>query len=429
MRRITTLVLITALGAGLLSACGSSSNSGTSASAAGNPTAQSGPTGPGGKPIVLGSICSCSGPEASSVGAVAKTLQGWAAWTNARGGINGHPVKLTVLDDGGNATTSLQDAKQLVEGDHAIAIVGELSLVDVAWANYVKQQGVPVIGAALFNSTFLTNPDFFPTGAQVPTLVYGLVDQARKVGKTKVGVMACAEAPACAQFAPLIAGLGAKVVGGVSVPYNSKITVTQPSYTANCLSAQNANAEAQVVVENAATVVRVADQCAQQGYKPLQLNLSGTVGQAWASDANLDGAIGIEPNPVLADQSIPATKEFHQALSRYAPDVTSSADYNEVDSWVWSAAQAFALAAKRANIGPDSTPTDVTKGLLTFKNETVGGLTPPLTYKPGAPGLVGCYYVTQVKGGKFIAPGGATPNCLPATAANAMAAILKGGSA
>ena len=53
---------------------------------------------------------------------------------------------MIVLDDGGNGTTSLQQAKQLVESDHVIAIVGELSLVDTVWANYVQQKGVPVIG-------------------------------------------------------------------------------------------------------------------------------------------------------------------------------------------------------------------------------------------------------------------------------------------
>jgi branched-chain amino acid transport system substrate-binding protein len=379
-----------------------------------------------GKPIVLGTICSCSGPEAASIGAVGDTLQAWVAWTNAHGGINGHPVKLIVLDDGGSATTSLQDAKQLVEGDHVLAIVGEMSLLDGTWASYAQQHGVPVIGAALFNSTFLTNPDFFATGAENPTMLYGLVDQAKKAGASKIGIMPCAEAPACSQVPGLIAGIGGKVLGGVSVPYDAKITVTQPSYAAQCLAARGSGVSAAAVIENATTVVRVADQCAAQGYKPIELNISGTVGQVWASDPNLQGAIGIESNPVLADQSIPATRTFHTALSTYAPSVLSSNEYNELDANAWASAQVFALAAQRAQIGPDSTSADLLKGLYTFHGETVGGLTPPLTYKPGQPLFVTCYFYTQIKGGKFVAPAGATPQCIPAAQAASMATLLKG---
>jgi branched-chain amino acid transport system substrate-binding protein len=422
MRRIVIAAMAAASLLAGLTACGSSSKSASSSSSGPNQTSG---TGPKGAPIVIGSICSCSGPQASSEGEVANTLNGWAAWKNANGGVNGHPVKLTVLDDGGDAAKSAQLAKQLVEQDKVVAIVGEMSIVDSSWVKYVESKGIPVVGAALFNTSFLTSPAFFATGAQVPTLVYGLAEQAKLAGKAKIGVLPCAEAPACAQFAPLIAAIGGKVVGGVSVAYNAKITVTQPSYTANCLSAKSSGVDGTVVVENAETVMRVADQCAQQGYKPVQMNLSATVGRVWAKNPNMDGTIAIEPNPPLADESIAATKTFHQALDQYAKGVSSSAAYNEDDLWAWAAAEAFAVAANRAHLAPTSTPADVKQGLYTFKNETVGGLTPPLTFKPGAPSLVGCYYVTQVKGGAFVAPNGATPTCLPASAATGMGAILK----
>jgi branched-chain amino acid transport system substrate-binding protein len=419
MRRKFWWAMAIALCGAALAACGSSTSS-TNVNA--TVAASKLP----GKPIVIGSICSCSGPEASSIGAVSQTLQAWATWKNAGGGVNGHPVKVIVLDDGGNATTSAQDAKQLVESDHVVAIVSEMSLVDASWASYVQQRAVPVIGAALYNNAYLTNPDFFATGAEEPTMLYGLVAQAKKAGVTKIGVMPCAEAPACSQVPAIVQGIGGKVVGGVTVPYSAKITQSQPTYTANCLAAKSSGANALVVVENAETVARFADQCAAQGYKPTELNLSGTVGQAWAADANLNGAIGIVSNPPLADQSTPAMQTFHKALSTYAPGIPSGNEYNEFDSSAWAGAQAFALAAQRADIGPDSTPVDVKKGLYTFKNETLGGLTPPLTYTPGQPTFVGCYYVTEVKGGKFVAPDGGAPSCIPAAAAKAMAAMLKG---
>ena len=48
-----------------------------------------------------------------------------------------------------------------------MAIVGEVSLVDQAWAGYVAAQGVPVVGGVTPEAPFLANPDFFPSGAQL----------------------------------------------------------------------------------------------------------------------------------------------------------------------------------------------------------------------------------------------------------------------
>lgn len=425
MHRHLLIAAVVAIAASCgLAACGSSSTSDPSGATSGSaPTATHTLTG---TPFRLGSICSCSGPQASSLANSKVVLDAWASYTNANGGINGHPVQMTVLDDGGNATASQSLATQLVEQDKVQAIVGEQSLDDVVWAKYVAQQGVPVIGAASYNTPFLTSPDFYTTGAQTPSLVYGLVQQAKAAGKTKLGIMPCAEAPACEQFPPLVAAMG-KLIGGVQLVYNAKITVAQPSYTANCLAAQSAGAQALIVVENAATVSRVADQCAQQGYKPLELNISATTGTSWASDPNMDGTIAIEPQPPLADDSVPGVRAFHSVLAKYAPGVSSSAEYNESNLWTFSAGQAFALAAEHAHLSPSSPPAAVAHALDTWKSETVGGLTPPLTYRASGVSspLIPCYFVTVVKNGAFTAPNGAKPYCLSTAQVTALGVILK----
>jgi hypothetical protein len=88
--------------------------------------------------------------------------------------------------------------------------------------------------------------------------------------------------------------------------------------------------------------------------------------------------------------------------------------YNEIDSSVWAGGQAFKLAADRAKLTPNSTPADVLRGLYTFKNETVDGLTPPLTYVKGKPSLVPRWFTQQIKSGKFVpvTPGGKL-HCTP----------------
>src|SRR6516164_4865895 len=91
-----------------ISACGSSSKSssktasGASTSAASTSTAStstSGGAAASGSPIRLGSICSCSGPEAAVIANAGKVITAWANTVNASGGINGHPVKVYVKDD------------------------------------------------------------------------------------------------------------------------------------------------------------------------------------------------------------------------------------------------------------------------------------------------------------------------------------------
>lgn len=389
------------------SSAAASSSSGTTTSAA-----ASGSSSTKGAPLVIGSICSCSGPLSSTTATDPDTLNAWAMWTNAHGGINGHPVKVINLDDALTASTSIKDAKQLVEQDHVLAIVGETSNLDILWASYVQSKGVPVIGAALFESPYETNPDFYPTGPQNATSVYGDVAQAKALGGHKLALMYCAESPSCATYVPQYKAIGKLL--GISVVSVQKISATAPSYTANCLAAKAAGADVLAILQAGTVVQRVADECGEQGYRPTEVNLSFTPAVAWQTDPNLQGLVTITPNQSLWASSS-ATQAYNQALAKYAPTVKQSATYNPSNASVWAAAEVFKLAAQRAMLTPSSTPADVIKGLDTFKNETLGGLTAPLTYTKGAtkPGLVTCYFVSTIKNQKWIAPLGAKAACVP----------------
>jgi branched-chain amino acid transport system substrate-binding protein len=414
-RRLTAAVATLALAIGA-AACGSSStsNQATPPGGSGSPSTQasgSHPSGPAGAPIVVGSIGSYSGPEAASLGATDATIRAWQDYTNATGGINGHPVKVITQDDQGNPALAAQLVKQLVEQDHIQALVGSTSTVTEAFQKYLLAKRVPIIGSAEFQQDYTTNPMFFATGTQAVMFDYGLLVEAKAAGVKSVGVLPCAEVAACSLGAKLIGGLSQIV--GISVPYVQQITVSQPSYQAQCLAAKSKGVDGLVIVENAATVLNAANQCNQQGYKPRELNVSATTGQSWEHQPAMEGTITTQSNPVLADTSIPALQTFHQALAKYAPGVSTGPQYNEIDASVWAGGQAFKLAAKRAKLTPTSTPADVLRGLYTFKNETVGGLTPPLTYTPGKPAFVTCWFPQEIKNGGFASlTAGAKPHCI-----------------
>jgi branched-chain amino acid transport system substrate-binding protein len=346
--------------------------------------------------------------------------EAWAKSVNASGGINGHPVKMVVVDDGGVPAKGLAAAKKLIEQEKVIAIVGQLSLTDGAWEKYVASKGVPVVGGLPIAAPFLKNPDWFASGASQIVVTAAIADEAKQAGKKSLGVMYCAESPVCAQLDPLAKG-AAKLFG---LGYHSgKVSSTAPNYTAPCLANKGAGADAIYIAMNSAVVQRVIDACAKQGYKPLSVSSTNVVGKAWLSNPNLDGAIAVSTNATPWTDGA-AVKEFLAALDEYAPGVTENDGFGVNQIYPWAGGKLFEAAAKAAKLTPTSTPADLKKGLYTLKDETLGGLTPPLTFAKGKPAFPTCYFTIKLGDGKFA--GSDTPACLTAQQATALTAALKG---
>lgn len=76
------------------------------------------------KAIRIGAIFSVTGP-ASFLGAPEeKTARMLVEKINAEGGVDGHPIELIVKDSGGSAEKAVSFAKQLIEEDEVLAIIG-----------------------------------------------------------------------------------------------------------------------------------------------------------------------------------------------------------------------------------------------------------------------------------------------------------------
>jgi branched-chain amino acid transport system substrate-binding protein len=408
----------------MLAACGSSSNKSASksgGSSSGASTSAATPSGPAGAAINLGSICSCSGAQSSQLGSLKQVSQAWADSVNAAGGINGHKVNLTVLDDAGNPATALQDAKQLVQQDHVIALVGDDSLADASFASYIASQGVPVVGGISPEATFLSNPDFYPSGSQLIVQTVGTIALAKTAGKSHIGVLYCAESPICAQLVPL--AQGAAALSGLKIS-TAKVSSTAPSYTSECLSLKSDGVDALFVGAASPVVQRVTAACAQQGYTPQTTNQTSTASNSWLTDSSLQGAVlaGYNANPF--DTTTPAVQAFRTALDKYAPGLLTSSQFNFDDIDPWAAGKLFEAAAKAANITPSSTAADVKKGLYALKNETLGGLAAPLNFTAGKPAFIPCYFTASLKSGKFVSLNSNQPTCLTAAQTSSLLKAL-----
>jgi branched-chain amino acid transport system substrate-binding protein len=348
-----------------------------------------------------------------------KVATAWATSVNAAGGINGHPVNLIVKDDGSNPATALQDAKALVEQDHVMAIVGEISLADGAFGSYVATKGVPVVGGASPEPVQGSNPDFFPSGSPLLPLVIGTLAEAK--GKKNLGAMYCAESPVCAQLIPLAQGIG-KTFGLKVTP--QKISGTAPNYTAPCLTMKSAGVDALYIADNGPIVQRVIAGCKQQGYTPLNVVQASTTTNMLLADPNLAGSLVAGTNANPYDVSLPAVKEFQDAVEKSYPGLLKSPGFAYDAYYPWTGGKLFEAAAKAANLTPSSTPADVKKGLYALKAETLGGLAPPLTYTPGKPYFTPCWFSSKIQGGTMVSLNNNKPVCLPADQAAALVTAL-----
>ena len=365
-RLIRAWTVLCAVGAMVvLAACGSSSKSstsssspsssagsGTTAAASGAATTSSTPT-PTGAAFNLGAVCSCTGAQAAALARVKDVSQVWASSVNAAGGINGHPVKVTVLDDGGNPATALRNVKQLVESNHIQALVSDVSLADGAFASYIAKAGVPVIGGFSPSTPFLTNPDFFATGATLPVGLVGVAALAKQAGHKTLGLMYCSETPLCAQLIPIVKG--AAQLNGLKFASVS-ISGTSPSYAAPCLALKSKGVDALFVADNGAITTRVMANCAQQGYKPAVVDETTTGDTTWPKNSIYQGALLSSSNPGYTDATNPGVKEFLDALTKYDPSLQSSPQFGYDTIYPWIAGKLFEAAVKAGSLTPSPPP-------------------------------------------------------------------------
>jgi branched-chain amino acid transport system substrate-binding protein len=402
LHRFWLRVVVVLVVAGLVGvACGSSGgskSSSASTSAAGSATKAA---------YNVGVIASeTNGPQGNTT-EVATTANAWQSWVNGHGGINGHPVKVIVEDDGNDPARSTAAVQDLVQNKHVLTFIDDTTQ-DPAWATYMATTPMTVICGTQTGNGFTcsSHADFVPAGNTVVAGVWGQTYVAKLQGKTTWGVVYCAEIAACAQAVPLNKTFGAQV--GVKVVYAQAASSTAPDYTAQCIGLKSAGAEA---VFGYAGTTKIAGDCARQGYHPLWILAQGAFASNYRTDANFDGAIGPVGVFPWFDDATAATHEFRQALAKYWPNFDAFiSPYNATATW--AALQLFKTAAATLPDSPAPTPADTTNAIYALPpNFTLDGLIPPQTLVKGKPNLNPCFYIVQIKNQKYTAPYGLKSYC------------------
>jgi branched-chain amino acid transport system substrate-binding protein len=99
--------------------------------------------------IKVGAILAVTGPMSFLGGPEARTLEMMVAETNAKGGINGNPIELIIKDSAGNPEKAVSFAKQLIEEDKVLAIIGPSSSGETMNIKKIAEDGkTPLLSCA-----------------------------------------------------------------------------------------------------------------------------------------------------------------------------------------------------------------------------------------------------------------------------------------
>lgn len=363
--------------------------------------------------IKIASVGNYSGPGGASQGRFPQAVQVWAAAQNANGGLCGRPVQVLVADDGGDPSSYAAKIKDMVENQHVVAFVSNGAVLSATGGEaYHKKSGVPVIGNDCTARLYFSHPIYAPTCTPNTPQVSDVIRSGVKLsGKKKLGLLYCREADGCAIVNDVVSKGGDRK-GGATLVNKASISIAQIDFTAECQNARAAGVDLMWVVADAATLSRVAQSCTRQGFRPQYVVAGLSVSGDTTKVDGLKNLIVSSTVFPFAGANSPAIAEYDKARKQYAPDVTPDPGY----AIGWAGAKLFELLGTRAaKATGDITPAALREALLTIKGETLGGLTPPLTYtSSGAGGIKDCYFPMQGDGkGGLKAPFGASSQCAP----------------
>jgi len=355
--------------------------------------------------VTIGNVSTTSGVAGGAQRPGVVGLQAWVAATNAAGG-----VKLIARDDQNDPNQNASYTQALVEQAHVQAFVSNwASQTQAASADYLKAKQIPVVGGDhTGDNSWGVNPMFFPTAAigqdAVRNSMSALAHVAIPQGKKKLAILVCVEGGICTTGQKTANEIAPKL--GFNTVYNGSASFAAPSYTAECLNMKNAGAEAVATIFPASSNKNIARDCGRQGLKVIYSLGFGTMEGDFNKDPNFDGASVNNAVFPWAATDTPVERMYQAAMKKYAPTQLS----NPASAAGFAAGVVFGAALAKVQ-GP-VTSAKLIAALRTFKNETFGGTTIPLTYKNGPMVPPACYFLSVISHGEYVTRNGGKYLCV-----------------
>ncbi|HEV7679067.1 MAG TPA: ABC transporter substrate-binding protein [Candidatus Dormibacteraeota bacterium] len=309
------------------SACGSSNNTTTGGGAStGASTAAA--VKATGTPISLGWVGTMSGSQAGVIAVEKQELggaQAYFGWLNDHGGVDNHPVQISIADDAGDPNTGLAGAKRLVEQENVQAMMF-VSGGPIASAvqPYLVSKSIPLLGTAAPLLCFFQPVQKYTFGELTPYEYQGSA-LAQYLVKTKgaktvayAGFNDVSGKSFGQSFLNTARSLGATVTG------TSYFNRGQTDFAAYISTLQGQKPDAVgffASIQETAAVLKAAQTSGFQttwawgpgGTNPALVQLAGPLAE---------GTYGVSPylSDTSSDQSV---KDYRAALTQYQPSITS----------------------------------------------------------------------------------------------------------
>lgn len=376
-------------------------------------------------PLLIAGTFDTSGPSAQYPD-MAKVVEAWADFINAKGGLNGHPVEVEIQDTKGDAAAAQSQTQELLAKNPILFLLSTPS-TEASQAELLGAAEVPVMGVgynpaiwgghiAAFNLTCSNDegsqlPCGIPNAFAVTTTPGAVIDEqlygAQAAGATKVTSAVCAEVDSCSTSIPVFAATAAAL--GLEVTESVKVSSAGGDYSAECIGFIQEGVDFIQLSGSAVMGDGMINSCLDQGYEGIFGASAGSVHGALITRDDITLAGGLHAFPWWVDD--PLVQEYRDAMA--AGGVDEEGINDPTSTGLWSVLQLFAKA--QANLSDDPTGAEAIENMYTIQDETLGGLIAPVTYSADNPDRSrDCFWPFILQDGELTAPaGGLAYQCSP----------------
>lgn len=363
------------------------------------------------KTITIGVLTDLTGPAAGEYGTAEDGVKAGVGVASTEG----YDIKYVIGDTMTNPSGALSAAQKMVEEDNVTAVI-TISALTFSASNYLTSQGIPVVGAAIDSSEWLSpkssnmfsiigNQDFSKV-----TTTTGLFMKSQ--GVTNLGSLGYSVSPSSAAAARA-AGVSAQAQGITAGYVNDSFAFGSTNVEPVALGMRSAGVDGIVSETDSNTTFALVAALKQLGVN-LKVALFPTgyggdlysAGPTAVQDAQGDYFLSnFEP----VEMHTPATEAFQSALSKYAgvstdPTFAEYLGYLSVLGLVQGLKGAGSNLTHSAIITALSHVSDWQALGLWGGNQTVNWGTRPMPSKS-------CYWITRFSGSTFHLVSGSDPVC------------------
>ena len=336
--------------------------------------------------LKVGLSVSLTGPNSSLGVPYAKGMQAALAYKPE---INGHEVKLIVLDDGSDPTTAGRNARKLVEEDKVDVLMGTSGVpAAIAMAQVARESKTPMIGLTPISLDPKENPWVVTVAQPTQLMVDAVVERMKRNGVKTVCYIGFSDA-----WGDLVydAMMKAAPAAGIKVVSNERYARSDQSVTGQVLKIVALHPDA-VMTGGAGTPGALPFLAlAERGYKGGLYGQHGLINPDFlrVAGASAQGAL-MATGPVIVAEQLPdsyPTKnislEFRKVFQKVnnAPSTDAFSAYS-FDAWlVFADAASRALTTSKAEPGTPQFRAALREAIFTTKE--VVGTHGVYNFKPG----------------------------------------------